>query len=98
MTDDTRMTVAEHQSITGVSAIAALDDTAFAANLAMLVKGQDRVRQIQRALMKEGVDYGNVPGTDKPTLLKSGAEILTLAFGLAARIVITATFGDDVTA
>lgn len=28
-----------------------------------------------------GVDYGVVPGTDKPTLLKPGAERLCLAFG-----------------
>ncbi len=29
-----------------------------------------------RALMQEGTDYGKIPGTDKPTLLKSGAELL----------------------
>jgi len=31
--------------------------------------------------LEEGVDYGRVPGTDKPTLLKPGAERLALAFG-----------------
>ena len=96
MTDDMRVATTETQSITGVSAIAALDDAAFARNLMMLEKGQDRVRQIQRALMKKGIDYGEVPGTDKPTLLKSGAEILTLAFGLAARIVIHPLYGNDI--
>lgn len=30
--------------------------------------------------MKDGVDYGTIPGTDKPTLLKPGAEKLTDLF------------------
>jgi hypothetical protein len=35
--------------------------------------------------MKHGVDYGKVPGTDKPTLLKPGAEKLCVLFQLGAR-------------
>lgn len=38
-----------------------------------------------RDLMREGVDYGIVPGSDKPTLLKPGAEKLTTFFGLTTR-------------
>lgn len=38
-----------------------------------------------KELMKDGVDYGAVPGTDKPTLLKPGAEKLTTFFGLTPR-------------
>lgn len=41
----------------------------------------DRMREIQAAVMKEGVDYGVIPGTDKPSLLKSGAEWLLKCFG-----------------
>lgn len=36
-------------------------------------------------IMKEGVDFGVIPGTNKPTLLKAGAEKATSFFGLAAR-------------
>lgn len=46
----------------------------------------DQLRQLEefkRAIMIEGVDYGTIPGTPKPTLLKPGAEKLSLAFGLA---------------
>lgn len=33
-------------------------------------------------IMRQGVDYGVIPGTDKPTLLKPGAEKLCTLFGL----------------
>lgn len=40
-----------------------------------------------REIMKEGKDYGTIPGTEKPTLYKPGAEKLTCLFGLSTRIV-----------
>jgi hypothetical protein len=33
-------------------------------------------------IMRDGVDFGKIPGTDKPTLLKPGAEKLATFFGL----------------
>lgn len=33
-------------------------------------------------IMKDGVDYGTIPGTSKPTLYKPGAEKLSTLFGL----------------
>lgn len=41
-----------------------------------------------KELMREGTDFGTVPGTDKPTLLKPGAEKLTTFFGLTKRFTI----------
>lgn len=38
------------------------------------------VQEVMRAVMKPDVHYGRIPGTDKPTLLKQGAEVLCLAF------------------
>lgn len=35
----------------------------------------------ERSILKEGVDFGIVPGSTKPTLLKPGAERLCAAFG-----------------
>jgi predicted RNA-binding Zn-ribbon protein involved in translation (DUF1610 family) len=49
-----------------------------------------RLEVIQTAAdraMKDGVDYGKVPGTDKPTLLKPGAEKLGVLFQLDVQIV-----------
>ncbi len=39
---------------------------------------------VQR-VMKPGVDFGTIPGTVKPTLLKPGAEKLCTLFGLTSR-------------
>ena len=51
-----------------------------------LAEAQRRVAQLQQFVsecMKSGVDYGIVPGMNKPTLLKPGAEKLCEIFGFA---------------
>jgi len=42
------------------------------------------IQDVMKSVMKKDVHYGVVPGTDKPTLLKPGAEKLILTFGLTA--------------
>jgi hypothetical protein len=42
------------------------------------------IRQVMANVLEEGKDYGKIPGTDKPTLYKPGAEKLCLTFALAA--------------
>lgn len=41
------------------------------------------VQEVVRAVMKEGVHFGVIPGTDKPTLYKPGAELLCMTFRVA---------------
>jgi mono/diheme cytochrome c family protein len=41
------------------------------------------VQEVMRAVMKKDVHFGVIPGTDKPTLLKPGAEVLCMAFRIA---------------
>jgi hypothetical protein len=41
------------------------------------------VNEFTSRVLKEGHDFGKIPGTDKPTLLKPGAEKLSSLFGLA---------------
>lgn len=43
-----------------------------------------RIQEVMRTLMKEGTHYGTIPGTPKPTLFKPGAELLLMAFRIAA--------------
>lgn len=43
------------------------------------------IRLRQADILRAGVDYGTVPGTVKPTLLKPGAERLCAAFGFDPR-------------
>jgi hypothetical protein len=44
------------------------------------------VREVTKAALTEGVDYGVIPGTPRPSLLKPGAEMLLLAGGLGFTI------------
>lgn len=42
-----------------------------------------RIQQVMRAVMKDKVHYGIVPGTPKPSLWKPGAEVLAATFHIA---------------
>lgn len=46
----------------------------------------DRVRALQEQVLVDGRDYGVMPGTERPALLKSGAETLLLTFQLGHRL------------
>ena len=48
------------------------------------------VEYVKKAMVKD-VDYGVIPGTDKPTLLKPGAEKLCSLFGLTPRFRVVAS-------
>lgn len=52
------------------------------------------VVEFVRTVMREGVDYGVIPGTDKHTLLKPGAEKLCTLFGLTSRFEIIRSVED----
>lgn len=41
------------------------------------------VQEVMRAVMKPEIHFGVIPGTDKPTLYKQGAEVLCMAFRVA---------------
>lgn len=47
-----------------------------------LVARVTKVREVQQQVMIEGHHYGKIPGVDKPTLYKPGAEILGMTFRL----------------
>jgi hypothetical protein len=42
------------------------------------------IQDAMRTVMVEGVDYGKIPGTDKPTLMKPGAEKICVLLRLSA--------------
>ena len=54
-----------------------------------------KIQEAMRAVMKEDVHYGIIPGTEKPTLLKPGAEKLCLLFRLAPTYEILKSTEDD---
>ncbi|MCE5329886.1 hypothetical protein LLG07_06105 [bacterium] len=50
-------------------------------------KGEfNELQRFVKSVMKEGSDYGIVPGTEKPTLLKPGAEKLAHLYGLTSEV------------
>jgi hypothetical protein len=57
----------------------------FAVPLQVAAERLDQFKEFIKSQMDEGEDYGTIPGTVKPTLLKPGAEKLCNIFGFAPR-------------
>ena len=62
----------------------------FAAAAPVLTSDQylqqySRIQGFYEVVMVSGIDYGVIPGTEKPTLLKPGAQKLGVLFGLSAK-------------
>jgi len=53
-------------------------------SISELKQRRDTIIDIMANVLEEGKDYGRIPGTDKPTLYKPGAEQLMLTFMLAS--------------
>lgn len=51
--------------------------------VADIISHVSMVQEVMRAVMKKDVHFGIIPGTDKPTLYKPGAEVLCMAFRIA---------------
>jgi hypothetical protein len=58
------------------------------------VERRNAMVEFVQTIMRPNVDFGVVPGTDKPTLLKPGAEKLSTFFGLTTRFQIVERVED----
>jgi len=67
------------------------NDARYVPSLALTVddavRRQEQFSEFKRRILREGVDYMKLPGTDKDTLVKPGAEKLCNAFALAPEFV-----------
>src|SRR5687768_2013221 len=54
----------------GTAALAAMPDDEFEVRLVAMRRGRERITRIHRELMDPETDYGVIPGTKQPTLLK----------------------------
>lgn len=54
------------------------------------------MQRVMREVMKSGTHYGTIPGTDKPTLYKPGAELIATTFRLAVDPEVEDLSADDV--
>lgn len=59
-----------------------------AVNIKGALERYNAVNQFIGSILKSGIDFGTVPGSDKPTLLKPGAEKLASFFGLSPRFIL----------
>lgn len=60
-------------------------------------QAKQQIVQLQafvQQVMVEGVDYGKIPGVDRPTLLKPGAEKLCEIYGYAPEVEVTSRIED----
>ena len=62
---------------------------------AELVARVQRTREVMRDLMEENVHYGRVPGTQKPSLWKPGAELLLMTFHIGPQVHVTDLSTED---
>ena len=53
------------------------------------------IQQVMRSVMKDGTHYDVIPGTEKPTLLKAGAEVLCMTFQIAPSYVVQDLSGPE---
>ena len=60
-----------------------------------VIAQRDKIKSVMAQVMTEGVHYGRIPGVSKPTLFKSGAEVLNTTFRLAPSYQSERIFHDD---
>jgi len=83
------------QTDAGMASLAAMSEPEFEIRLAGLKRARERMKRIHTELLQEGTDYGVIPGTAKPTLLKAGAEKLVVFYGFAADFDETISYGEE---
>jgi len=76
------------------SALAVLSDDDFELLIKQAARSRQRLIRVQREAMQKGVDWGTIPGTQNPTLLKPGAEILIAMVGGVAKYIVRKSEGD----
>lgn len=64
--------------------------------LAEIIQHIALVQEVMHTVMKPDVHYGKIPGTDKPTLYKNGAEVLCMVFRIAQSYEVTDMSTADV--
>jgi hypothetical protein len=63
--------------------------------LAEILEREKLIQEVMKAVMKEDVHFGKIPGTDKPTLYKPGAEKLCTVFRIAPTYEVEDLSTDD---
>lgn len=70
------------------SAITVAGDVQQELTVKDVVRQVEKIQELMRSVMRDGEHYGIIPGTEKPTLYKAGAEKLCFLFRLAPEFVV----------
>ncbi|HEU4619510.1 MAG TPA: hypothetical protein VFV10_15845 [Gammaproteobacteria bacterium] len=77
----------EQPATRGATALAKVEPATLARVVGLevgdIVARVEKIRSVAAEVMREDHHFGKIPGVDKPTLLKPGAELLCLTFQLA---------------
>lgn len=63
-------------------------------DIANAIERRNAMVAFVKQILVEGTDFGKIPGIDKPTLLKPGAEKLVTFFGLSPKFTVTERVSD----
>jgi hypothetical protein len=63
--------------------------------MAEILEREKVIQEVMKAVMKEDVHFGKIPGTNKPTLYKAGAEKLCTVFRIAPTYQVEDLSTDD---
>ena len=77
--------MSEEFSTEGATAVSERSQFMPALSIELAVERYNAVTEFVSRVLRKDVDYGVIPGTEKRTLLKPGAEKLTTFFGLSTR-------------
>lgn len=72
----------------------ALAPTRWTAAIEEAIARRDAINSAMQQLMREGTDYGKIPGTERPTLLQPGAEKLCVIFGIRIKYEVEVAIED----
>ena len=75
-----------------------IDDTPRVLTAANIKAQVNLIQDVMKTVMKDGIHYGKIPGTPKPTLLKPGAEKLMSTFRIACEPEVEDLSTDDAAA
>lgn len=75
----------EGKAVSQMNEIALYKERALPMSAAEIREHVNLIQRVMKAVMKEGTHYGKIPGTDKPTLYKAGAEVLCTTFHIRPR-------------
>jgi hypothetical protein len=78
------------------SPLALLSEEDFNRRIQVATLEVERLQKIQWAIMQEDVDYGKIPGVDKPALFQPGAQKLCRFAGFVPQYTPTKTIGDGI--